>query len=189
MQFLFMKLRLPLFLLFSFLCMAVANAQTSPRSADEIMKDAFQRAAKEKKNVFLMFHASWCAWCHKLDTTIYDPACKTFFTDNYVIEHLTVYETKGKENLENPGALLLLTKYKGNDYGTPYWMIFDKDGNLLADSRMRAGVDFDGPPGDNVGCPAMEEEVAYFIGILKKTSTLHADQLEAIRTRFRKNEH
>ena len=184
-----MKLKFSLLLFLSFFCMALIHAQSSPRSADEILKSAFQRAANEKKNVFVMFHASWCAWCHKMDTSLYDPVCRKFFADNYIIEHLTVYESKGKENLENPGALALLTKYKGNDIGTPYWMIFDKDGNLLADSRMKAGIDFDGPPGDNVGCPASEEEVNYFISVLKKTSSLNASQLEVIRKRFRQNEH
>jgi thiol-disulfide isomerase/thioredoxin len=184
-----MKMKIPVLLLASFFWIAIANSQTSSPSADVILKAAFQKAANEKKNVFVMFHASWCAWCHKMDTALYSPVCKKLFLDNYVIEHLTVYESKGKENLENPGALALLTKYKGNDIGTPYWMIFDKDGNLLADSRMRAGIDFDGSPGDNVGCPASEEEVNYFISVLKKTSSLNANQLEVIRKRFRQNEH
>jgi thiol-disulfide isomerase/thioredoxin len=184
-----MRLKFSFFLFLSFFCMVIIHAQSSPRSADEILKGACQRAGNEKKNVFVMFHASWCAWCHKMDTALYDPVCRKFFADNYIIEHLTVYESKGKENLENPGALALLTKYKGNDIGTPYWMIFDKNGNLLADSRMKAGIDFDGPPGDNVGCPASEEEVNYFISVLKKTSSLNANQLEVIKKRFRQNEH
>ncbi len=182
-----MKLRFCLFLILSFLLIGIVNAQ-SPPSADEVMKAASKQADKEKKNVFVMFHASWCLWCHKMDTAMSDPVCKKFFTDNYVIEHLTVYESKGKQNLENPGALALLTKYNGNDIGTPYWMIFDNDEKLLGDSRMRAGVNLDGPPGDNVGCPASEDEVNYFVGLLKKTSSLTADQLEVIRKRFRENE-
>jgi len=180
-----MKIRFLSILLVSVFSIASANAQ-SPATADAVLKAACQQAANEKKNVFIMFHASWCAWCHKMDTALYDPVCKKFFADNYVIEHLTVYESKGKEKLENPGALDLLTKYHGNDIGTPYWMIFDKDGNLLGDSRMRS-VD-NGPPGDNVGCPASEDEVNYFAKLLKKTSSLTADQLEVITKRFRQNE-
>jgi hypothetical protein len=164
-----------------------SNAQ--PPSADAVLKAACRKAANENKNVFVMFHASWCAWCHKMDTALYSPVCRQLFSDNYVIEHLTVYESKGKENLENPGALDLLTKYHGNDIGTPYWMIFDKDGNLLGDSRMRVlGAGANTPPGDNVGCPASEDEVAYFTGLLKKTSKLNDAQLEIIRKRFRENE-
>ncbi|MBK5270087.1 MAG: thioredoxin family protein [Bacteroidia bacterium] len=183
-----MNLKFSSLLLVSFFYLSGINAQSVPASADAVLKAAFVQAASGKKNVFVMFHASWCAWCHKMDTALYDPVCRKLFSDNYIIEHLTVYESEGKEYLENPGALELLTKYKGNDIGTPYWMIFDKDGNLLGDSRMRGGIDFDGVPGDNIGCPAAEDEVNYFVSLLKRTSSLNQEQLEVIRKRFRQNE-
>ncbi|MES1198172.1 MAG: thioredoxin family protein [Chitinophagaceae bacterium] len=182
-----MKQKLILLLLASFYLLGNIEAQSTPPSADAVLKAACQKAATENKKVFIMFHASWCAWCHKMDTAIYDPVCRKLFEDNYIIDHLTVYESKGKEHLENPGAVGLLTKYKGNDIGTPYWMIFDKDGNLLGDSRMKGGIEFDGPPGDNVGCPTAEDEVNYFASVLKKTSSLNAEQLEVIKKRFRQN--
>ena len=42
--------------------------------------------------------------------------------------------------------------------------------------------------GDNSGCPASANEVAYFINVLKKTSNLNAADLAAIERRFRDNE-
>ena len=160
-------------------------AQKAPSSANEVMKEAFASAKKQNKRVLVMFHASWCGWCHKMDTSLNDASVKKFFDDNFVIRHLVVFESKGKENLENPGALEMLTKYEGKDQGIPFWLIFDKDENFLADSRMkRNGV------GElqNTGCPAKKEEVDYFIDVLKKTTELKDDQLEKIRTRFRRNE-
>jgi thiol-disulfide isomerase/thioredoxin len=162
-------------------------AQKAPASADEIMKDAFTIAKKQNKKVLVMFHASWCGWCHKMDTSLNDPSVKRFFDDNFIIRHLVVFESKGKENLENPGAVEMLTKYYGKDEGIPFWLIFDKDENFLADSRMKAivnGVE----KLQNTGCPASKEEVDYFIDILKKTTGLKEDQVEKIRTRFRRNE-
>ena len=35
---------------------------------------------------------------------------KIIFNNNYVITHLTVYESKDKKNLENPGALEIVDK-------------------------------------------------------------------------------
>ena len=105
-----------------------------------------------------------------------DQSVKNSFTDNYVIRHLVVYESKGKENLENPGALDLLKKYKGDDQGIPYWFVFDKEGKLLADSKLRpegGGLE----TGDNTGCPASEKEVAYFVKVLKETSSLKDAEL------------
>ena len=123
-----------------------------------------------------------------MDSSINDKSCKKFFDDNYVIEHLVVYESKDKKILENPGAIELLTKYHGNDEGIPFWLVFDKDGNLLADSKVRtegSGSDF---RGQNVGCPAAENEVAYFIDVLRKTSHITKEQEAAIQKRFRQNE-
>jgi len=162
-------------------------AQKAPLSSEEIMKEAFTSAKKQNKKVLVMFHASWCGWCHKMDTSLNDASVKKFFDDNFVIRHLVVFESKGKENLENPGAVEMLEKHEGKDQGIPFWLIFDNDEKFLFDSRMPASVN-----GIeklvNTGCPASKEEVNYFIEVLKKTTDLKEDQLEKIRTRFRRNE-
>lgn len=174
-------------LLSGFLLLSIAGRSQAPETADDILKEAYIVAAKEKRNVFVLFHASWCGWCHKMDTAMNDNSVKKFFTDNYVIRHLVVYESKGKENLENPGALELLKKYKGDEQGIPYWLVFDKNGKLLADSKLRpegGGLE----TGDNTGCPASEKEVAHFVKVLKGTSSLKGAELSVIEKRFRKNE-
>jgi thiol-disulfide isomerase/thioredoxin len=167
---------------------SIGKAQSpAPLPADEILNEAFAKAKLEKKKVFVMFHASWCVWCHKMDASINDASCKKLFDDQFVIRHLVVDEAKDKKNLENPGAIDLKEKYYGKDEGIPYWLIFVENGKFLFDSKSRKegeGVE----KGENVGCPATEKEVAYFIDVLKKTSSLTAAQLEIIRKRFRKNE-
>ncbi len=176
--------------LFSFLLlMAVVSlkAQQNPASAKDILREACQQAAKENKNVFVMFHASWCVWCHRMDTSMNDASCKKFFDDNYVIRHLVVDEAAAKKNLETPGAAEMKTKFNGDGQGIPFWLVFDKDGNLLADSKMRK--EGEGPEkGDNAGCPATEKEVDFFIEVLKKTSSITKEQIAIIRKRFREND-
>jgi thioredoxin-related protein len=178
------KIILPVLLLF----FSVKNfGQLAPASASEIMKEAFPVAKKQNKKVFVIFHASWCGWCHKMDTSLNDPSIKKFFDDNFVIRHLVVFESKTKKNLENPGAEDMVNKYGGNGEGIPYWLIFDKDGNFLADSRRPGkvnGID----KLQNTGCPASKEEVEYFIDVLKKTTLLKEHELDLIKIRFRKNE-
>ncbi|MDZ4795215.1 MAG: thioredoxin family protein [Bacteroidota bacterium] len=164
-----------------------AISQLAPESAETILKEAYAQAAIENKNVLVMFHASWCGWCHKMDKSINDDACKKFFADNYVIRHLVVDETKDKKNLENPGAAELKIKYNGDGQGIPFWLVFDKEGKLLSDSKIRK--EGEGPyKGDNAGCPASEKEVDFFIGVLKKTSSLNKEQEERVRKRFREND-
>jgi thioredoxin-related protein len=157
----------------------IGNAQQTP-SAAVVLKEARAKAAKENKNVMVIFHASWCGWCHKMDTSLNDASVKTFFDKNYVITHLTVSESDNKKNLENPGAEILFDSLAGKNSGIPFWFIMNKDGKILADSQTE--------PGNNVGCPATAEEVAHFIKVLKRTSSITAEQIAAVEKRFRKNE-
>ena len=170
-----------------FLCTLLLNtarAQQLPQHASEILQEAKTQASAENKNVFVIFHASWCGWCHRMDSLMNSPSCKTFFSDNYVVKHLVVLESPTKKNLENPGAMDLMKKYHGEKQGIPFWLIFDKAGNLLADSQVRpAGVGFD-TAGENTGCPATQQEVDFFVSMLKKTSRLNDDQLAVIGRSF-----
>jgi thioredoxin-related protein len=181
------------FCLFAVVLVFLFNAETSfaqhgQPPASEIMREAMQMAAKGNKNVFIIFHASWCGWCHKMDSAINDKSCKEFFYKNYVIRYLVVDESKDKKDLENPGANELRAKYHGDDEGIPFWLIFNKDGNLLADSQMRPKGASPDTKGENIACPATEKEVAYFIEVLKKTSQISEAEQTAVQKRFRQNE-
>lgn len=166
-----MKVRflIPLFILFF-------NQLVAQESASEILNAAYKQAKLENKNVFVMFHASWCGWCKKMDNHMNDASCQTFFDENYVIEHLVVKERKGMRHLETPGALEVLKKYKGEKSGIPFWLIFDEKGNLMEDSFNSDG--------NNIGCPATEQEVAEFVEILKNTSRLSKKELDVIAKKF-----
>ena len=164
------------------------KAQQTPASADEVLKEAFSQAGRQNKNVFVIFHASWCGWCHRMDTSMNDPSVKAYFDKNYVVRHLTVMEAKDKKALENPGAQELLVKYHGDKQGIPFWLVFDKNGKLLGDSQIRpAGAGFD-TPGQNVGCPPKDDELAHFVQLLKKTSRLSTEQQAAVEKRFLQNQ-
>lgn len=165
----------------------IVNAQQTVESADNILAAAYKQATKEHKAVIVMFHASWCGWCHKMDASINDESCKKLFDGNYVIVHLTVEESDKNKNLENPGAEALKSKYHGEKAGLPFWLILDNKGTLIGDSYIRPqGVSLD-VPGDNIGCPAEESEVAAFTSLLKKSSSLNDEQLAIIAARFKKN--
>jgi thioredoxin-related protein len=165
------------------LAVVVVQAQQAP-TAEKVLKDAMQKAGREHKNVFVIFHASWCGWCHRMDSIMNNAACKKLFSDNYVVEHLTVMESKSKVSMENPGGQELLKKYNGEGQGIPFWLIFDAKGNLLADCQIRPEGAALTTKGENTGCPATKEEVAHFLKVLKKTSTLNAAQLAVVEKNF-----
>ncbi|MBV8251090.1 MAG: thioredoxin family protein [Chitinophaga sp.] len=167
--------------LFVFISVAVFAQQTPP-PAQQVLKEATEQASKEKKHVFIMFHASWCGWCHKMDDAMNDPSIRHLFDKNYVIRHITVQERGEKVANENPGGMELLTQYHGDDEGIPFWLIFGPDGKLVANSRMK------NQSGElhNIGCPGQPDEIEYFLSILKSTSNMTARDLLAVKERFSK---
>ena len=167
-------------LLFSILIICVVftgTAQNVP-TAQSVLTAAYKQAAAENKNVFVMFHASWCGWCKKMDASMDDVTTKKYFDENYVRVHLTVQENPAKKNLENPGAAEFLKKFKGEEAGLPFFLVLDKKGKLLGDSFVK---------GANVGCPASSDEVASFVVLIKKTSKINEEGLGAISNRFKLN--
>lgn len=168
-----MRVKIATLVLFVLAGFATATAQ---ETAATIMEKASEQAKKEKKKVFLMFHASWCSWCKKMDNNMNSDACKKLFDDNYVVAHITVQESPKNKALETPGGAEVLKTYKGEKSGLPYWVILDHKGTLLADSNNAKG--------ENLGCPASPEEVAVFIEKLKKTSKLSKKELAVITETF-----
>ncbi|MGN6178939.1 MAG: thioredoxin family protein [Mucilaginibacter sp.] len=177
-----------LILLFVLLGYGAFAQQATPPQADAVMKEAYAKAKAEHKNVILMFHASWCGWCKKMTACIEDPTCSKFFDDNYVITYLDILERDGKKDLENPGATDVMKNLHGDPAGgIPFWAVITPEGKVVGTSYM---PHTDGTPGtanDNVGCPAEDNEVSYFISLLKKSSKLTDSQLAVIAARFHKN--
>lgn len=171
------------YLFVSILLFTSFSSIAQPPDAASVLKEAQEEAIKTNKSVFIIFHASWCIWCHRMDNAMDEPALKPLFERNYIIKHLTIDERAKRKNMENPGASIILAKYHGEGSGIPYWFILDKNGNLIADSRL---VNDSGSRTQNVGCPTSVEEVNYFIDVLKKSSDLNAEELGVIRERFRK---
>jgi len=119
-----------------------------------------------------------------MEASLNDPSCKKMFDDNYVIAYRDVQESPGKENLQNPGAMDVLKNYNADKAGLPFWLVPDATGAPLANSEMKpAGAKLPKPE-DNVGCPAADNEVAYFTNILKATSNLNDNDLAVIQKRF-----
>lgn len=165
-----MKLKTILFSFFIVFASAL-NAQT----ANEIMNKAYEQAKIENKNVFLIFHASWCGWCKKMEKNMEDPLVKEYFDANYVKTFVTVEERGEKANLNTPGGAELVEKLGGQKQGLPYWVILDEKGNVLKDSRIN---------GENVGGPASAEEVDYLISTLEPTSKNQKIDAEKIKEVF-----
>ncbi len=150
----------------------------SQESVKSILDKAYNKATIENKNVFVIFHASWCGWCKKMDANMKEETTKELFDSNYVIVHIDVLERGNKKNLETPGGFDFLKKHHGEKAGLPFFLIFDANGKKI-------GSSFDDKH-QNLGCPATEKEVAIFTKKLKETSKLSDEELLIVAKVFQK---
>jgi thiol-disulfide isomerase/thioredoxin len=60
-------------------------------AAEEILTPVYAKAKSEKKNVLLIYHASWCGWCRKMDSSLLSKVIRPLIDRYYVTTHLTVH--------------------------------------------------------------------------------------------------
>ncbi len=143
--------------------LAAAASSFAADSAQEIVKKAAEKAALQGKNVLVVFTASWCGWCHRLDDFLEKTAPGAKVKSALEVVHITVLESKEKAAEETPGGLDLLKTLHGAGTGIPYFAIVDAKGKVLAVSNPNKDKE---KPG-NIGYPASKEEIAHFMQMLK----------------------
>lgn len=157
-----------------FLSKALSDAylKNGVASATDVLNNAITQAKKTHKKVFLIFNASWCHWCHVLDTAMNEPSAKEFFDKSFVIAHIVAHESAPHLKKQNLGADKMLFRYQGpNRNGIPFWIIFDEDGNKLAD--------YNGFPS-----PHYADDYAAFEKILQNTAGASDTDLAKIKKAF-----
>jgi hypothetical protein len=135
-------------------------------------------AQKQHKNVFVVFHASWCGWCHKLEKLMASPDYKPLFDANYEVIWVDIAEHDAKHP-ETPGGEDLANQLGATDQGLPFFTILSPEGKTLGDSRNgKAG---------NIGYPSAPGEVTYFVSLIKATAPhAHEPQVASLESYLRK---
>jgi thiol-disulfide isomerase/thioredoxin len=141
---------------------AFAGPGSPPAPAASVLANAEAKAKQSHKNVMLIFHASWCGWCHKLDDMLTKSPVADTMAKAYVVTHIDVSESPDKKSLENPGAAEQMASYGGATAGLPFFVILSPEGKVLGTSIA--------PQTGNVGFPAEPGEVAYFMQLMGKTT-------------------
>ncbi len=178
-----MRNKISILLLIIIFSAPVLFGQTSkPDSAKNILNYSIELAMKSNKSVFVIFHASWCIWCKRLDAALESSELKKIFDDHFVIVHIDVLEKKEKiDELENPGGEKIMADLGGKDAGLPFFVFLNSKGKKIVDSKSM-------PENQNIGYPAAKEEVETFVRMLKKSSnSLTKNQLAAVKDYLKKN--
>ena len=139
-------------------------AGTAP-SSKEILAKASQDSAKSGKNVLVIFHASWCGWCHRFDKFLDTTEEGKLVKGGLEIVHVTVLEDAKHKTDENDGGMQLMEQLGGKDAGLPFMAIIDsKTGKMITNSMyMPAGKD----KLANTGYPGEPAEIAHFNKMLE----------------------
>lgn len=141
---------------------AAAQATDAP-TAKALIDGATAKAAKSGKNVLVIFHASWCGWCHKFDDFLKVEDMGAKMTKGLEIVHVTVMESGDHKKDENAGGAELLADLGGAKTGIPFMAILDVKGKMIVNSNPTHPE----KPG-NIGYPAAKEEIAHFMKMLEK---------------------
>jgi thioredoxin-related protein len=168
------------FILFVFLFSLPILGQTvKPDPAQAILKAAFMKAQSSNVNVLLIFHATWCKWCKRLEKALQDTPLKSVIDENYVVAFLDVQERGDKiPTFENPGGQKCMSEFGGDSSGLPFIVFLNGKGKMIANSNVM-------PKKQNIGYPGSKEEIDAFVKLLKKTAPRMADkQLDEIHRYF-----
>jgi thiol-disulfide isomerase/thioredoxin len=168
---------------------AAAPAAQKPVKADDLLKAAKVKAVDKNKAIFVAFGASWCEACHQLETFLAAPEVSSILDKYFVFVNITYGElAAGHPEWDNPGADALMERFDGvNSRGAvslPFVALLDQKGKLIANSKQPGKTQ---DPNANAGFPTEPEEIAWFLGMIRKGApALTDEEAHVLQTGLRK---
>lgn len=116
-----MKQKLFFMIVFFFIFTSKINAQESLKFDENNFSSILLRSKTEKKPIFLMLYATWCAHCDNMKKNVFtDPLVIAFFNSNYICTLQDIDKSEGK---------MLREKYQLR--ATPDFLFINENDELL----------------------------------------------------------
>jgi thiol-disulfide isomerase/thioredoxin len=161
-----------IFILATCLC---SRADKKLTVAETILATAQKQAKHEHKGIFLIFGASWCGPCKKLDAFLNEPANRSVIDKYFIVTRLTVAEQYGgNPKLNTPGGDKLFTQFGGPGNSVPFLVLLNSKADLVTNSNRPIGND----KIDNIGYPDEPLEILWFVSMLKQAAPEMSDTEE-----------
>ena len=122
-----------------------------PTERNDTLKLLLDNSKSKNKKLFLVFGWEGCGWCRIFDKYHSDPEVSNILNKYFLITPIDIFKTKAGEELYK----------KFGKEGTPYWTIFNLNGEVIVDSDNGKG---------NVGYPADGQEKDHYVYALKKAA-------------------
>jgi hypothetical protein len=136
-----------------------AESQAEEAAAAVVLREA-RAAADDGKRLMLVFHASWCVWCGRMDAMLTDPDAASRLAPHFRILHLRAQERADVERAKQlDGADEVYLRYARPGAGLPFVAILDTAAEPVATSFL-------GGDGDNFGFPVKDFELDGFDAML-----------------------
>lgn len=124
-------------------------------TAEERIAAAVETARVSGKSVFVSVGTSWGTWCIKLDALLTNAIIGPLLNQHFVFLSLDQEKVKGTTAFRAAHAL-------DRSSGVPWYATLNGQGELIATS--------DAKPAQNTGYPASQEEIAWFMEVLKRSA-------------------
>ena len=156
------------------------NTPDSP-TASQLLKDAEATASSQHRNILLVFSASWCAPCHRLQSFLNDPVISPIF-DRYFVKLIVDYgeHTDDKRCKDTQGADELIDALHERETGVPLIVMLNSSGKPIVDSILPVYGRRNNHA--NFGYPTSPTEIDWFLEMLRRAApSLTPNESETIK--------